>query len=89
MQISKSEFLCLVLISLALCLFVSVIPLCTYIVHSAGTKVELHTLQLSNDKVKCPVFYSQRIFIINGKNSIELFINIKFFLIINVGEFRP
>ena len=56
MQISKSEFLCLVLIGLALCLFVSVIPLCTYIVHSAGTKVELHTL--NNDKVKCRVFYS-------------------------------
>ena len=32
-----------VLISLALCLFVSVIPLCTYIVYSAGMKVELHT----------------------------------------------
>ena len=56
MQISKSEFLCLVLISLALCRFVSVIPSCTYIVHSADTKVELHTL--SNDKVKRHVFYS-------------------------------
>ena len=55
MQISKSEFLCLVLISLALCGFVSVIPLCTYIVHSADMQVELHTL--SNDKVKCHVFY--------------------------------
>ena len=42
--------------SLALCLFVSVIPLYTYIVHSAGTKVELHTW--NNDKVKCHVFYS-------------------------------
>ena len=52
----KSEFLCLVLVSLALCLFVSVIPLCTYIVHSADMKVELHTL--NNDKVKCHVFYS-------------------------------
>ena len=56
MQISKSDFLCLVLISLALCLFVSVIPLCTYIVYSADTKEELHTL--NNDKVKCHVFYS-------------------------------
>ena len=46
----------IVLISLALCLFVSVIPLCTYIVYSAGTKVELHTW--NNDKVKCYVFYS-------------------------------
>ena len=57
MQKSKSEFLCLVLISLALCLFVSVIPLCTYIVHSAGTKVELYTW--NSDEVKCRVFYSQ------------------------------
>ena len=47
-QISKSEFLCLVLISLALCLFVSVIPSCTYIVHSAGTKVELHIWNYDN-----------------------------------------
>ena len=46
----------IVLISLPLCLFVSVIPSCTYIVYSAGTKVELHTL--NNDKVKCDVFYS-------------------------------
>ena len=46
----------IVLISLALCIFVSVIPLCTYIVHSAGTKVELHTW--NNDKVTCHVFYS-------------------------------
>ena len=45
-----------VLISLALCLLVSVIPLCTYIVHSAGMKVELHTC--NNDQVKYPVFYS-------------------------------
>ena len=60
MQISKNEFLSLyiVLISLALCLFVSEIPLCTYNVYSAGKKVELHTW--NNDKVKCPVyFYSQ------------------------------
>ena len=58
MQISKSEFLCLVLISLALCGFVSVsvIPSCTYIVFSAVTKVELHTW--NNDEVKCHVFYS-------------------------------
>ena len=46
----------IVLINLALCLFVRVIPLCTYIVHSAGTKVELYTW--NNDKVKCHVFYS-------------------------------
>ena len=45
-----------VLISLALCRFVSVIPSCTYIVYSAGTKVELHIW--NNDKVKCHVFYS-------------------------------
>ena len=44
----------IVLISLALCLFVSAIPSCTYIVYSAGTKVELHTW--NNDKVKCHVF---------------------------------
>ena len=56
MQISKSEFLCLVLISLALCLSVSVIPSCTYIVHSAGMKMELHTW--NNTEVKCHVFYS-------------------------------
>ena len=43
-------------ISLALCLFVSVISWCTYIVYSAGTKVELHTW--NNDKVKCHVLYS-------------------------------
>ena len=55
MQISKNEFLCLVLISLALCHFVSVIPSCTYIVHSADTKVELHTL--NNDKVKCRILF--------------------------------
>ena len=36
--------MCIVLFSLALCFFASVIPLCTYmyIVYSAGTKVELH-----------------------------------------------
>ena len=45
----------IVLISLALCLFVSVIPLCTYIVHSAGTKVELHTC--NNDKVKYSILF--------------------------------
>ena len=59
----------IVLFSLALCLFVSVIPSCTYIVHSADTKVELHTL--NNDKVKCHVFfilgYFERIFIIDKK----------------------
>ena len=36
--------------------FVSVIPSCTYIVYSAGMKMELHTW--NNDKVKCHVFYS-------------------------------
>ena len=48
----------IVLISLALCLFVSLIPSCTYmyIVFSAGTKVELHTWD--NYEVKCHVFYS-------------------------------
>ena len=46
----------IVLISLALCLLVSVIPSCTYIVHTAGMKEELHTW--NNDKVKCHVFYS-------------------------------
>ena len=46
----------IVLISLALCLFVSVIPSCTYIVYSAGMKVELHIW--NNYKVKCHVFYS-------------------------------
>ena len=34
--------MCIVLFSLVLCLFVSVIPLCTYIVYNAGMKVELH-----------------------------------------------
>ena len=70
MQISKSEFLCLVLISLALCLFVSVdlIPSCTYIVYSAGTKVELHIW--NNNKLKCVFFILssfERIIIINEK----------------------
>ena len=46
----------IVLINLALCFLISIIPLCTYIVYSAGTKVELHTW--NNDKVKCHVFYS-------------------------------
>ena len=32
----------IVLFSLALCHFISVIPTCIYIVYSAGTKVELH-----------------------------------------------
>ena len=46
----------IVLISLVLCLFVSVIPSCTYIVYSAGMKVKLHTW--NNDEVKCHLFYS-------------------------------
>ena len=44
-QINRSEFLCImsiVLFSLALCLFVSVMPTRICIVYSAGTKVELH-----------------------------------------------
>ena len=45
----------IVLFSLALCLFVSELPSCTYIVYSTGTKVELHIW--NNDKVKCHVFY--------------------------------
>ena len=40
--------------SLVLCLFVSVVPSCTYIVYSAGTKVELH---IWNNKLKCCVFF--------------------------------
>ena len=48
--------MCIVLISLALYLFVSVIPSCTYIVYSTGTKVELHTW--NNVEVKRHVFYS-------------------------------
>ena len=44
-----------VLISLALCLFVSAIPSCTYTVYSAGTKAELHTW--NNDKVKCHILF--------------------------------
>ena len=59
----------IVFFSLALCLFVSVIPLCTYIVYSAGTKVELHTW--NNDKVICHVFFIlssfERICIINER----------------------
>ena len=46
----------IVLFSLALCLFVSVIPSCTCIVYSAGMKVELHIW--NNDReVKCHVFF--------------------------------
>ena len=45
----------IVLFSLALCLFVSVIPSCTYTVYSTVAKVELHIW--NNDKVKCHVFY--------------------------------
>ena len=58
----------IVLFSLAFCLFVSVIPLCKYIVYSAGTEVELHIW--NNDKVKCGFFILssfERIFIINEK----------------------
>ena len=50
--------------------FVSVIPSFTYIVYSAGTKVELHIW--NNDKVKCHVFFILsffgRILIINEKS---------------------
>ena len=47
--------MCIVLISLALCHFVSVIPSRIYLVYSAGTKVELHIW--NNDKVKFHAFY--------------------------------
>ena len=47
--------MCIVLFSLALCLFVSVILSCAYIVYSTGTKVELYVW--NSDKVKCHVFY--------------------------------
>ena len=52
----------IVLISLALCLFTSEIPSCTYIVYSAGMKMELHIW--NNDKVKCHVhvFYPRFFF---------------------------
>ena len=43
----------IVLFSLAFCLFVSVIPSCTYIVYSTSMKLELHTW--NSNKVKCNV----------------------------------
>ena len=44
------------LVSLAFCLFVSVISLCTYIVYSTGMKLEMHVWN-SDREVKCHVFY--------------------------------
>ena len=41
-----SFYVYIVLISLAVCLFVSVIPSCTYIAYITGTKVELHVFML-------------------------------------------
>ena len=41
----------IVLFSLGLCPFVSVILSCAYVVYSTGMKVELHIW--NNDKVKC------------------------------------
>ena len=45
--------MCIVLFSLAFCLFVSVIRSCTYTVYSTSMKLELN--MWNSDKVKCHV----------------------------------